>query len=108
MALFGSVPPTSKIESEEAALIKDHKEFKEFKKSEELQRFEELDKIVNNSEFTQKVKEIKAQKFKNTDEYRKEQELKALQALGYFEDDSQSGDKNDEKAGSPAQKDGGK
>ena len=36
------------------------------------------------------------------------QELKALQALGYFEDDSQSGDKNDEKAGSPAQKDGGK
>jgi len=88
MALFGSIPATSKIESEEAALIKDHKEFKEYKKSEELQRFDELDKIVNISEFTQKVKKIKAQKFKNTEEFKKEQELKALQKSkdikGYF------------------------
>jgi len=88
MALFGSIPATSKIESEEAALIKDHKEFKEYKKSEELQRFEELDKIVNIPEFTQKVKEIKAQKFKNTEEFKKEQELKTLQKSkdikGYF------------------------
>ena len=73
MALFGSIPATSKIESDEAALINDHKEFKEYKKSEELQRFEELDKIVNTSEFTQKVKEIKAQKFKGTEEFKKEQ-----------------------------------
>ncbi len=79
MGLFGSIPATSKIESEEAALIKDHKEFKEFKKSDELARFEELDKVVNTPEFSQKVKEIKAQKFKDTDEFKKEQELKSLQ-----------------------------
>jgi beta-glucanase (GH16 family) len=88
MALFGSIPQTSKIESEEAALKKDHKEFKEYSKSEELQRFEELDKVVNTGEFTQKVKEIKAQKFKNTEEFKKEQELKTLQKSkdikGYF------------------------
>ena len=88
MALFGSIPATSKIESDEAALIKDYKEFKEFKKSEEFQRFEELDKIVNTPEFIQKVKEIKAQKFKNTGEFKKEQELRALQKSkdikGYF------------------------
>lgn len=88
MGLFGSIPATSKIESEEAALIKDHKEFKEYSKSEELERFEELDKQVNTSEFARKVKEIKEKKFKDTEEYRKEQELKALRKSkdikGYF------------------------
>jgi hypothetical protein len=88
MGLFGSIPSTEKIESEEAALIKDHKEFKEYSKSEELQRFEELDKIVNTGEFKQKVKDIKGQKFKDTEEFKKEQELKSLQKSkdikGYF------------------------
>ena len=76
--LFGSIPTTAKIESEEAALVKDYKEFKEYSKSEELQRFEELEKMVNTSEFKQKVKEIKSQKFKDTEQFRKEQEHKAL------------------------------
>jgi len=72
------IPATAKIESEEAALINDHKEFKKFSKSDELARFEELDKIVNISEFTTKVKTIKSQKFKNTEEYKKEQEFVSL------------------------------
>ena len=72
------IPATAKIESEEAALIKDHKEFKAYSKSDELARFEELDKIVNTSEFTGKVKEIKSQKFKDTEENKKEREYLAL------------------------------
>ncbi|HEC44610.1 MAG TPA: glycosyl hydrolase family protein [Bacteroides sp.] len=72
------IPATAKIESEEAALVKGHKEFKAYKKSDELARFEELDKIVNISEFTGKVKAIKSQKFKDTEEYKKEREYLSL------------------------------
>ncbi len=72
------IPATAKIESEEAALVKDHKEFKAYSKSEELARFEELDKIINTSEFTGKVKAIKSQKFKDTEEYKKERECLTL------------------------------
>ncbi|MFC2081384.1 family 16 glycosylhydrolase [Bacteroidota bacterium] len=72
------IPATAKIESEEAALINDHKEFKKYSKSDELARFEELDKIVNTSEFTSKVKSIKSQKFKDTEEYKKEREYVSL------------------------------
>ncbi len=72
------IPATAKIESEEAALVKDHKEFKAYAKSEELARFEELDKIVSTSEFAAKVKAIKSQKFKNTEEYKQEKEYLSL------------------------------
>ena len=86
--LFGSIPTTSKVESEEAALVKDYKDFNEYSKSEELQRFEELHKMVSTSEFKQKVKVIKDQKFKDTEEFKKEQDLKVLQKSkdikGYF------------------------
>jgi hypothetical protein len=72
------IPATAKIETEEAALVKDYKEFNAYAKSEELARFEELDKIVNTSEFARKVKEIKSRKFKNTEEYKKEREYLSL------------------------------
>jgi hypothetical protein len=72
------IPATARIESEEAALVKDHKEFKAYSKSEELARYEELDKKVNTSEFAGKVKAIKSQKFQNTDEFKQEKEYIAL------------------------------
>ena len=72
------IPATARIESEEAALIKDHKEFKAYSKSDELARYEELDKIINTSEFAGKVKAIKSQKFKDTEEYKLESEYLAL------------------------------
>ncbi len=72
------IPATAKIESDEAALIKDHKEFKAYSKSEELARFEELEKSVSTSEFASKVKLIKSQKFKDTEEYKKEKEYVSL------------------------------
>jgi hypothetical protein len=72
------IPATAKIESEEAALKKDYKEFKAYSKSEELARYKELDKTVNTSEFASKVKAIKSQKFKQTEEYKKEREYLSL------------------------------
>lgn len=71
-------PSTAKIESEEAALIKDFNDFNEYTDSTELKRFEELDKMVNTSEFAEKKKAIKAQKFSGTEEYKKQQEYLKL------------------------------
>ncbi len=71
-------PTTSKIESEEEALIKDYKEFNAYAGSDELKRFEELDGIVTGSEFAEKKKAIKSQKFKDTEEYKKLQEFNGL------------------------------
>lgn len=88
MGLFGAMQTTSQIEAEEAALIKEFKDFRAYKKSEELKRVEELDRLVKSREFTSKVKEIKARKFRDTEEYRKEQEYLALKKSkdikGYF------------------------
>lgn len=67
-------PSTAKIESEEASLIKEYNDFNEYTDSEELKRYEELDKLVTTSEFAEKKKAIKAQKFANTEEYKKQQE----------------------------------
>ena len=78
MGLFGAMQATSQIEAEEAALIKEYSDFRAYKKSEELNRVEELDRLVKSGEFTGKVKEIKARKFRDTEQYRKEQEYLAL------------------------------
>ena len=88
MGLFGAMQATSQIEAEEAALIKDYNDFLAYGKSEELKRVEELDQLVKSGEFIRKVKEIKARKFRDTAEYRKEQEYSSLKKSkdikGYF------------------------
>jgi beta-glucanase (GH16 family) len=88
MGLFGAMQATSQIEAEEAALIKDYNDFLAYGKSEELKRVEELDRLVKSGEFIRKVKEIKARKFRDTEQYRKEQEYFALKKSkdikGYF------------------------
>jgi len=76
--MFGSFPSTAKIESEEAALIKEYNDFIEYADSDELKRYEELDKLISTSEFAEKKKAIKAQKFSNTEEYNKQQEYLLL------------------------------
>ena len=68
MGLFGAMQATSQIEAEEAALIKEYSDFRAYKKSEELKRVEELDRLVKSGEFTGKVKEIKARKFRDTEQ----------------------------------------
>lgn len=72
--LLGMFPPTAKIEADEAALIKDYNDFNDYTESAELKRYEELDKMINTSDFDHKKKSIKAQKFNQTEEYRKLQE----------------------------------
>ncbi len=76
--MFKKIPNTSKIESEEAALIKEYNDFNAFSESDDLKHYLELEKEVNSPEFSDRKKEIKAQKFKDTEEYQK---LKKYQEL---------------------------
>jgi hypothetical protein len=76
--LLGMIPSTSGYESESDKLRSDYAEYKKFEVSEELKHFLELEKEVNSPEFQQKVKQIKLQNFKQTEEFKKELELKTL------------------------------
>jgi hypothetical protein len=76
--LLGMIPSTSGYESESDKLHSDYTEYKKFEVSEELKHFLELEKEVNSPEFQQKVKQIKSQNFKQTEEFKKEMELKTI------------------------------
>ena len=76
--MLGNFPATGKIESEEAALINDHKEFNAFARSAELKRFEELQAVCGGNDFAEKKKAIKSQKFKDTEEFKKLREFNTL------------------------------
>ena len=76
--LLGILPETAKFEQREYQLRKDYEAFKAFENSDELKYFENLKTEVNSSEFKRKVNIIKSQKFRNTDEYRKELEYLRL------------------------------
>jgi beta-glucanase (GH16 family) len=72
------IPATSKYESESDKLRSDYQEYKKFEVSDELKHFLELEKEVNSADFQQKIKTIKAQNFKQTEEFRKELEYNQL------------------------------
>ena len=76
--LLGLIPSTSKIELSEKALISEFEKLKHFTESEQLARYNELNKLVNSSDFQKKKQEIVALRYKNSDEYSKEQEFLAL------------------------------
>lgn len=76
--LLGMLPETAKLEQKEARLRTDYEAFRAFEISDELKHYEMLQSEVNSSAFKLKVKEIKSQKFKNTPEFRKEQEFQRL------------------------------
>ena len=76
--LFGMIPATGKYEADSDKLRSDYTEYKKFEVSEELKHFQELEKEVNSPEFVQKIKTIKSQNFKQTEEFRKEQECRLL------------------------------
>jgi hypothetical protein len=76
--LLGMIPATSKYESESDKLRADYHEYKKFEVSDELKHFQDLENEVNTTDFQQKIKTIKAQNFKQTEEFRKEQEYKQL------------------------------
>ena len=76
--LFGMIPATSKFEAESDKLRSDYQEYKRFEASDEFKHFLELETKVNSDDFKKKIREIKSQNFRQTEEFRKEQEYKKL------------------------------
>ena len=76
--LLGMIPATSKIEQAEKALIAEYEKLQTFSGSEQLARYNELNALVNSSDFIQKRKEIENLQYKNSEEYAKEKEFLSL------------------------------
>ena len=77
--LFGSkFPDTKKYESMINNLKSDYKRYQDYEKSNFHQRYLELDKLIHSGDFEKKVKKLKTEKFKDTEQYRKYQNFKAL------------------------------
>ena len=76
--LLGMIPSTSKIEQAEKALVTEFEKLHVFSESEVLARYNELNGLVNSSDFVQKCKEIKSLQYKNSEEYSKEKEFISL------------------------------
>jgi hypothetical protein len=77
--LLGTIPSTSKIEQAEKALISEFEKLNVFSESEVLARYNELNGLVNSSDFVRKCKEIKSLRYKDSEEYSKEKEYTSLQ-----------------------------
>ena len=76
--LLGMIPSTSKIEQAEKALITEFEKLHVFSESEVLARYNELNSLVNSSDFVEKCKEIKSLRYNNSEEYYKEKEFISL------------------------------
>lgn len=72
------LPKTSKIEEAEKKVSDEYKALNDFENSDELKRYQDLHEYVNSDDFKQRKKEINAQKFEDTEAYKKEQRLKEL------------------------------
>ena len=77
--ILGMVPATSKLEQEEKALINEFEKLKVFSESDQLAKYNELNALVNSSDFVQKRKEIESLQYKNSEEFLKEKEYLSLQ-----------------------------
>lgn len=77
-AKMGLIPKTSTLEEKERKLREEFDAFNEYKKSEELARFKELEAFVTSPEFDTIKKEINAQKYPGSELYKKEQEYNKL------------------------------
>jgi len=77
--LLGMIPSTSKIEQAEKALITEFEKLHAFSESDQLAKYNELNELVNSSDFVQKRKEIESLQYKNSEEYSKEKEFLTLQ-----------------------------
>ena len=76
--LFGWVPKTADYEAKQDALKQEYLELKAFSESKELADFLELEKTVTSPDFSRRKKNIAAQRFSDTPEFRKEREYLAL------------------------------
>lgn len=78
LSSFGGIKPTSKIEIERASLLKDYQSFIQIEQSEELKEYLSLEEKVNAESFKKLKADLKALKFKGSDE---ESQLKQYQKL---------------------------
>ena len=76
--LFGMIPDTEKVESADDQLRADLKAYREYEQSDELEHFLALEKEVTSADFAVRKKKIKKEKYKASEEYRKELRLKQL------------------------------
>ena len=86
--LLGMVPSTEKVEAADDQLRTDYKAYKEYEKSDELQRYLDLEKEIKSSEFALRKKKIKKADYQDSEESHKEAEYKILKksekVLWYF------------------------
>ncbi|MCF8345891.1 MAG: family 16 glycosylhydrolase [Bacteroidales bacterium] len=76
--LFGMIPDTEKVENADDQLRADLKAYREYEGSDELKHFMELEQEVTSGDFAIRKKKILKEKYKASEEYRKEQRLKQL------------------------------
>lgn len=76
--LLGMIPSTEKVESADDQLRADYKAFREFEKSDELKHFLDLEKEVNSSDFAIRKKNIPKKEYRNSEEFKKEEEYAVL------------------------------
>ena len=76
--LFGMIPGTEKVESADDQLRADFKAYRDYEKSDDLKHFLELEKEVTSADFAIRKKKIKGEKYKSSEEYRKEARYKQL------------------------------
>ncbi len=76
--LLGMIPSTTKIEQAEKALLNEFEKLHVFAGSDQLARFNELDGLVNSSDFIQKRKEIESLRYKESEEFSLEKEFLSL------------------------------
>ncbi len=76
--LFFKIPSTYKVEKQKRNLEQSYKEFIEFKDSDELARYYEIDSYVKSDEFKQRKHEIENKSFSDTEESHKLARYKEL------------------------------
>lgn len=84
LQLFGKIKPTESIEIKRSSLLNDYNEFIQVEKSEELLKYQELEKWVNSDDFKKKKAEIEALQFKGSKEFNTLMELERLKKSKKF------------------------
>jgi len=68
--LFGGITPTTKLEKDEADLVKAMHRYEEVGKSVELAEYKKLVQMIKSAKFQENKKILKNRKYKDTEEYR--------------------------------------
>ena len=82
----GKYPTTKKYEAKQLQHATDFEKFNDYAQSSDLARYTELQQLINTSEFKQKVKKLKEEKFNSTEAYKKQQEYLKLKNAADMKD----------------------